>query len=422
MPITIIIRALPKVKTKKILRMGLRAKNFSSDLTKAEVLERKEIIESEIRAKLSESSLGELDFRVTTKKGKNCYVPRSISQSCLLNYLSTYLGWIYNAKINNRNEVIRCLKAHLKDTSPMTIFRTDIFKFYESIDREVVKKKVISHPYIPEKNKSLFREYFNELDRLKIKGLPRGVGLSGTMSELYMEDFDKECRQLEDVIFYSRYVDDIIIIFFGKKKISELNKQIAEILKSCAANLELKKAKTKAIQIPREKDVIKTFEPFDFLGYHFSPPEKKNLELPIRQVKISLSNRKINEYKRKLATSFICYTKSSHLHAFETLKDRIKYLTGNIIVPNNQDNRELKSGIYYNYPELSNADDGGLKDLDNFLKMLIFSKSCRVTNASTKLTRTQKNVLAKYSFRRGYELKFTARIEFEELINITKVF
>lgn len=126
---------------KKILRMGLRARDFNPELTKSEVLERKWIIEQEIKKKLNSSSLGSLSLDVVKRKGKSCYIPKLVSQACLLSYLNAYMGWVYKVRVNNRNEVIRCLKAHMQDTSPLTIFRTDIYKFYESVIELLSKMK-----------------------------------------------------------------------------------------------------------------------------------------------------------------------------------------------------------------------------------------------------------------------------------------
>ena len=49
-------------------------------------------------------------------------------------------------------------------------------------------------------------------------GVPRGFGVSAYLSELYMREIDNEIKALPDVIYYARYVDDIVIIFSPKTK------------------------------------------------------------------------------------------------------------------------------------------------------------------------------------------------------------
>ena len=64
------------------------------------------------------------------------------------------------------------------------------------------------------------------------KGIPRGIGISAYLSELYMRDIDIKIKSLEDVIYYARYVDDIIVIICPKTEstkkdyLSELKKII----------------------------------------------------------------------------------------------------------------------------------------------------------------------------------------------------
>lgn len=42
-------------------------------------------------------------------------------------------------------------------------------------------------------------------------GLPRGLGISAVLSELYMKYFDLSIRRVGGVYYYARFVDDIIV-------------------------------------------------------------------------------------------------------------------------------------------------------------------------------------------------------------------
>ena len=44
-------------------------------------------------------------------------------------------------------------------------------------------------------------------------GVPRGIGISAYLSELFMRNVDNQIQELDDLIYYARYVDDIIAIF-----------------------------------------------------------------------------------------------------------------------------------------------------------------------------------------------------------------
>ena len=43
-------------------------------------------------------------------------------------------------------------------------------------------------------------------------GIPRGIGISSLLSEIYMRDIDNHIKKRSEVIFYVRYVDDIFML------------------------------------------------------------------------------------------------------------------------------------------------------------------------------------------------------------------
>ena len=48
--------------------------------------------------------------------------------------------------------------------------------------------------------------------------VPRGIGISAYLSELFMRNVDNQIQELDDIIYYARYVDDIIAIFVPQSK------------------------------------------------------------------------------------------------------------------------------------------------------------------------------------------------------------
>jgi hypothetical protein len=82
-------------------------------------------------------------------------------------------------------------------------------------------KEVLAEIKLLQNNISqILEDYNSKKDTATIKhekGVPRGVGISSYLSELYMENIDNEIRNLQDVIYYARYVDDIFIIISAFK-------------------------------------------------------------------------------------------------------------------------------------------------------------------------------------------------------------
>jgi hypothetical protein len=395
--------------------MTLKKHNFQPDLGREENYERRNIIRNELERNLFNETLKPLNFRIVKKNKNDCYIEKNISKSCILDYLNIYFSSKLKVAVGNRNEIIRKVKVILKDCSPFNIIRTDISNFYESIDRDLLLKKILGFDNFPQREVTLLEQYFSELTRLNIKGLPRGMGLSSTLSEFYLKDFDFSLTSISNLYFYARYVDDIIIFLYKSSNTSDGLIQITNALPNL---LTLNVKKTKVITLPKATKSKNEPHYLSFLGYEFHTDNSKYHSH--RQLYVKMAERKVNEYKRKIAKSFKAY--SHNPQSFELLLSRVQYLTGNVILPQRGDNRKLKTGIFYNYPELSDYKSNGLLELDQFLKMNIYSTGCRISDASSKLSLIQKRKLSKYSFVKGHELKFLQKIEIEKMMVITRAF
>lgn len=252
----------------------------------------------------------------------------------------------------NRNRIIKQTYNLISDGFPKVIIRTDIHKFYESIPRIELIEKLENNTLLSPLSKKLLKRLFFEFEKIKDlsvietgKGVPRGFGVSAYLSELYMREIDNEIKSLPDLIYYARYVDDIIIIFSPKTK-SQVRDYKAEIKKIINdGNLEInddlegRKDKTQIINL-MGKSLIRN-EKLTFLGYdiHIKP----NLN-----TKIELSQEKINRYIERIKLSIETYNKDSKFNerfARRLLLDRMKFLTGNFSLNHNKKN--IKAGIYY---------------------------------------------------------------------------
>lgn len=97
------------------------------------------------------------------------------------------------------------------------------------------------------------------------KGIPQGLAISNILAEIYLSDMDEYMNKV--VPFYSRYVDDIMIIL--PRKANEMKAVLRKILSK--KHLLLNKDKTKCDKV--KNGVL-------FLGYWITPnivsvPENK---------------------------------------------------------------------------------------------------------------------------------------------------
>ena len=318
----------------------------------------------------------------------------------------------------DRNKIIKQIFNIASDGFPKIIIKTDIKSFYESIPQDKLFKKIENNtllsPFSKKLIKRLFYEFEDKKDKTKIplgKGVPRGIGISAYLSELYMRDIDNEIKTLEDVIYYARYVDDIIVIICPKTE-SKKRDYLSEIRNIiCIKNhLTLKDgsdgepSKTKIIDLPKKGNYNKSF---DYLRYSFNLKRTETTDKSNFQLLLEISDNKIERYNERLKKSIENYNQNSKYNEKEArniLIARLKFLTGNFHLNNNK--RNVKSGIYYSNQmlKLNKVTSNSLKILDRKL-----STALSDLNPPPKIgidrIKLKLFLMQKYSFQKGFNNK-----------------
>ncbi|MBI9077708.1 MAG: RNA-directed DNA polymerase [Desulfatibacillum sp.] len=297
---------------------------------------------------------------------------------------------IYKVKQADRASIVRQLLTILTDGSPMYLLKLDIKSFYESIDPSSLLDKIKVDQLVSKKTEMILQSLFVHPLINSLSGLPRGLPVSATFSELYMRSIDRKIRNSPGVYFYSRFVDDIVIIGFDKKDVMLGN--VKGILQDSHLFLNPKK---------QEDDIQlngRRVSTFSYLGYKFSIQRKNNENILYNFISVSIADSKLTKIKKRIIKAFLDYFRNTD---FPLLKNRLKFLTGNCaidITPNGN----LMVGNYYNYPELT--DVSVLRELDRFLFSLLFWENGYVgRKIISVLTKRQILKLAKYSFVKGYD-------------------
>ena len=106
--------------------------------------------------------------------------------------------------------------------------KLDVEKFYPTIDHNILK--------------GIYRTMFKDDDLLWLideiidstegnKGVPIGNYLSQYSGNLYLSKFDRHLKEDLGVKYYTRYMDDIVILHDNKAELHKLNKYIKDYLK-----------------------------------------------------------------------------------------------------------------------------------------------------------------------------------------------
>jgi hypothetical protein len=308
------------------------------------------------------------------KRNKPTYQATNIEDVLSIKLLDRYIRRIYKVRQSDRNRIISQVKTLLKDSGDYAVLRLDIEKCYESMDFEKTIHKLNDDMILAPNCMRLLHSILEYCKTVGINGLPRGLAISPTLAELYLEPIDKFIKQFEGVVYYTRYVDDLFILVdknIEQKLLDELKIKLSEITLSLNNSVEKR-------YIGSSKNAN-----FDYLGYSFKvSPVNRNPN----KVEVIISPAKLNKIKQKVAKSLSEYKLTTDIRL---LQQRLNYLTVIKVIKKSK-NGVLLGGIAYNYRYVSDSFNC-LKALDGFLMKMINSPKYGFTPSNIA-------VLSKISF------------------------
>lgn len=450
------------IKLNREIRDSQKALSISSSPTEdeykqhQELLDEKENIKEEREEKLEEAlkkiSLitNDDDFKLVIKKGTvkfgdQLYITENTVENYLvLKQLQRNIYKTFSVKQADRKLIISQIKLLLSESFPKVIVRTDISKFYESIPHKQLISKIEENSLLNNSSKRIIKSILNQYWNLLIadgiknstderKGVPRGIGISAFLSELYLKDIDNIIKSIPNVIYYARYVDDIIIIISpphrNEKKTADQYKKLIEKVVN-KFHLEMNSNKTKVFDLRKANSERKTSIAYEitFLGYKFIKEFKKGKNkqeqdiITSKKLVVNMSDSKLNRFKNKINYAFnefdvnIVKYIGRERSTNKLLIQRIKVLTNNFRLYRRKSN--VLIGIYFSN-EFLTEDLSDLKDLDLFLKS-------EINRLSSKLSPNTRLTLDKLSFIEGFRSKKTLNFNFNDKllrgsINIDKI-
>ncbi|MDM1556115.1 RNA-directed DNA polymerase [Chryseobacterium indologenes] len=437
------------VKTEELKAIGKQIQS-ETDLDRKKILYKdrkeikksREIILSEILETISEKTKKhKINLTIGKVHGKRTYLFEENTENFFISKkIQKNVNGTYDIKQASRYSILNELLNLLEDKFPKYVIRTDIKSFYESIPQKLLLQKINEDYLLSIKTKDYINQIFDSYNSLTgqrnkdtAKGVPRGIGISAYLAELFMRRIDNRIRELDDVVYYARYVDDIIVVFIPEKNhgnvyFIEYLKQIKSIIKEEAGDdFKINDEKTnqynlidgiKSITLEEHHYLDKVYKKkqskvnpkfINFLGYKIGAKEKiykktENQNGSTREVAdgkslhdlcIQLSENKIKKYNEKIRLSFNHFNekkKHDRKYALKLLCARLNYLTSNTKLRNNKD--KVFVGIYYSNPFLNSMTS--LELLQNRIKWFI---------ARSGLTIEEKIKVERYCFIKGFKHK-----------------
>ncbi|MGI3075808.1 antiviral reverse transcriptase Drt3a [Vibrio alginolyticus] len=283
--------------------------------------------------------------------GKTVYTPSRVEDSFAIKLVDRFVRRIYKVRQSDRNRIVKQVITLLKDSGDYHVLRVDIKQCYESILFDNIISKLQNDLILSPECINLLNDISQQLkDRFNFTGLPRGLSISPTLAELYLEDFDKKVAASNDVIYSARYVDDIILITTDDKKNTVMD-FLVEILSEMG--LKLNGDENKNFSGPSSN------ANFDYLGYSISVKPKKNKP---NQVSVTISESKLKKIKSRIIMSLHENSKNKDI---SLLKRRVEFLSLLKTVKKGK-NGNLLAGIAHNY-QYTTDNFECLKSIDGFL-------------------------------------------------------
>lgn len=306
---------------------------------------------------------------------------------------------IYGVKPANRHDLVCQLRDMLGGSFPFELVRTDISSFYESIDRKRLVEKLDSDQLLSPASKKYIKQVLDSYGAISgtAIGVPRGVGISAYLAELYLRPIDKAIRAIPGIVLYCRFVDDIVAVFARSPAGMNLGSFKDRIIAIFGDNaLEHNPEKTCEFFFADNNPAI-----FEYLGYRFN--------LSGGKCEIGPSAAKVAKYHVRMNAAFEAYWKLRPISpraAYRELVARIKFLTGNTRLSNSKS--QAATGIYYNNSIAT--DLSSFAQLDKELKVLIKTlKSSSLQKKLKKLKFTTGFVQRRYHNFSTLELQMIVR-------------
>lgn len=359
-------------------------------------------------------------------KGKDAWTIKEPNAVLVHNLLVSNIQRSYDTRCNDRKFTIQLLLSHLRDSYNYSIHRLDIKSFYESFDRREILKKLKSDSILSTKSLKILESLFEELNLIGTMGLPRGLGLSSALSELMMCSFDGNIGSMKQVLFYARFVDDIIVISTPALNKKLMNQKLTE--SGLPHVLEFHDTGDKVFfsQVEKVSNKQSKLTSFDFLGYEFHIKQNEdtvgnNIDFKRRKVNVSIAPSKIKKIKKRVISSFAAVLSSNKASQpeIELLNKRLKFLTKNFLLESSSRGPDVYSGIYHNYNFIDQYTE--LKELDGFYQNLLFGKNSKLSGRIKRsLSFNTRKGLAKHSFLRGFKEREFCRFSYQDFGEIKK--
>lgn len=386
---------------------------------------------SEFRFQLEKVTLDKkIGFKINSEEHPQLFAMKQLQYN---------LQKTFKVKQANRHSIMANIKLLLKTQRPYCIIRTDVSSFFESIPQDCLLRQIMSNTILSYKSKTFIKAILTQyegkkqelisVEQTKIKkglGVPRGIGISSLLSEIYMRDLDDCIKKRPEVIFYARYVDDIFILLSqlpqGKNisTIEDYYQNLENEFQKYGLTLN-KLGGEKGFAVDYSKLKLKQPEVFTYLGYKIIITKTK--ENGTYEAYYRLSDAKKERIKRRIDNAFNHFNglNKNNLHqARKDLVDSLKLITANVKLHKSKSG--IKTGLYFN-GDLLEEDLKDLHELNDYLyekKVILYANLFKTNEEQSAYETALKDRIRNFDFVKFWEEKKMYSLSGKRLQEIMK--
>jgi len=345
--------------------------------------------------------------------GRTIFQVNDLASDLVLRKAARNIRRITASKQASRIEIIRRLKLFCEEGMPFTVAKMDIKSFYPSVDQEALSNQLNRRLVTAPSTRSVISSLIDQCKSKSVGGLPPGLAISAELSEFYMQDFDRQMRELLGAHYFARYVDDIILVLPELDSPKNLKNRIEVALPK---GLKLNFSKSKIFVFGDAKVNSPAVEhSFDYLGFKFSVFQTNKNRPCFRSVELDIAASKVKKNKTRVVKSLLQYLSDSN---FQDLRDRVRILTCGYQFFDERQQQKRSAGLQHTY-SLIERDAPALGELDRFFAGIVLCRSGSIGGRlALTLTNCERKELLRYSFVTGVANRVHFRFNADRLAHL----
>lgn len=174
------------------------------------------------------------------------------------------------------------------------VLKCDVRKYFESIHHDVLKYLLRKFP--DRQVRAFLYRIIDSFNGDTGRGLPMGNQTSQWFALYYLDKLDRVIKEKYRIKYYTRYMDDLVLIHEEKAYLKECLRELREI-----AENSLK------IGFNKKTQIFPLSEGVDYLGWHFYLTDTGKVVRKLRTVNKRKFKRRLKAFERKYSRGEIAY-------------------------------------------------------------------------------------------------------------------